>query len=691
MPIQTSPGINVSEYDQTTVVPAVSTTAGAIAGIFNWGPVGKLAIVSNETELADRFGKPNQKNFETFFTAANFLAYGNQLYVSRAANTTAYDDTSIGTFTAVAKTGANLVANATNVIFNINNDDDYQTKYDAGNFASADPAVKWAAKYPGATGNSLKVSVCDGATAWGSKLTNVANTLFKVNSKLANIQFSGLDYTNANTAWQALTVGDFITVGNSKVGYQKLKIAGKGGLPSGNQFQVAFTDKYKLIGAVNMAGTITRAWEFQGSAPKPTATPYNLQYGNTSAVDSLHVVVTDRDGKITGSAGAILEVFSGLSRATDAVTPEGNANYYVDVINQNSKWVWFTNHRIVDGTYANTANNIATVTTITPQTLSMASGNDGLDEVSIGDHAASVADAYNLLGNKEYVDVSLILGGKAGGADGVALSNYIIDNIAEQRKDCVVFISPPKEAVVNNKGNEVVDLSAFVLGDPDDEDVGYLQSSSYAVVDSGYKYQYDKYNDVYRWVPLNGDIAGLCVNTDNVRDPWWSPAGFNRGQVKNVVKLAFNPTQTDRDVLYPLGLNPVVNFPGQGTILYGDKTFANASSAFDRINVRRLFITLEKAIAKAAKALLFEFNDSFTRSQFVSLVNPYLRDVQARRGITDFRVVCDDSNNTAEVIDSNRFVGDIYIKPARSINYIQLNFVAVRSGVEFSEIVGKFQ
>jgi phage tail sheath protein FI len=282
----------------------------------------------------------------------------------------------------------------------------------------------------------------------------------------------------------------------------------------------------------------------------------------------------------------------------------------------------------------------------------------------------------------EDVDVSLILTGKSvGGTNGEGLGKYIVDNIAESRKDCVVFISPERGDVVNNAGDEADDIIEFRNS---------LSNSSYAFLDSGYKYAYDKYNDVYTYVPLNGDVAGLAVKTDELRDAWFSPAGFNRGQVKNIIKLPYNPKKADRDVLYQADVNPIVTFPGQGTVLFGDKTLLGKPSAFDRINVRRLFIVLEKAIATASKFTLFEFNDSFTRSQFKNLVEPFLRDVQGRRGIYDFKVVCDETNNTGEVIDGNRFIGDIYIKPAKSINFIQLNFVAVRSGVEFSEIVGQF-
>ena len=288
----------------------------------------------------------------------------------------------------------------------------------------------------------------------------------------------------------------------------------------------------------------------------------------------------------------------------------------------------------------------------------------------------NVETAYDLFKNKDITDISLVLTG----GHSTTVQDYVISNISSSRMDCLTFISPPLTAVVNNSGNETADIATWLTN------LGI--TSSYAVSDSGWKYQYDKYNNVYRWIPLNGDVAGLCVYTDTTRDPWFSPAGFNRGQIKNCIKLAWNPTKTQRDVLYSAGVNPIVSFPGQGTVLYGDKTLLNKPNAFDRINVRRLFIVLQKAIATAAQSSLFELNDEFTRAQFVSIITPYLRDVQGRRGITDFKVVCDSTNNTQQVIDSNQFVGDIYIKPARSINFIQLNFVAVGTGVDFTTIVG---
>ncbi|NDB84747.1 MAG: hypothetical protein EB127_18880, partial [Alphaproteobacteria bacterium] len=291
--------------------------------------------------------------------------------------------------------------------------------------------------------------------------------------------------------------------------------------------------------------------------------------------------------------------------------------------------------------------------------------------------SANLQSSYDYFVNGDVVDVSLIITAN----NSQAVAKYVVDNIAEVRKDCVVFASPSRSDVVNNAGSEVTSITSTR---------NLFNSSSYAVMDSNWKYQFDKYNNVYRWIPLNADIAGLCARTDADRDPWFSPAGLNRGTIKNAVKLAWNPTKTNRDDLYKIGVNPVMSIAGEGTVLFGDKTMLAKPSAFDRINVRRLFITLEKAITVASRYTLFEFNDEFTRAQFVALVEPFLRDVKGRRGIYDFRVVCDTTNNTPEVIDRNEFVGDIYIKPARSINYIKLNFVAVRTGVAFEEVVGKF-
>ena len=698
MPFQVSPGVNVSEIDLTTVVPAVSTTEGAIAGVFRWGPVESRTLVDSETNLAARFGKPTNFNAETFFTAANFLSYGNKLYVARAANTTANSSANTGGTLHVVR---NAVANSGAITdfndFIVKHADDYAVKDGLGNFAT-DQDAKYIAKYPGDLGNSLKISVCDSVTAYrfvanldngggnlSSTLGSVAvsvgssNVVFNVavgNGSIANAT------SYAGTLYATMIPGDYIEVGNTSIGKQFMKVLSVSAITNTStvaSFTVVTDDVYSLATNFSSPAGLTRYWEYFNSVDvAPGTSVYQSNFGNTSAVDELHVVVADEDGKISGTPGTVLEVFRGLSRATDAKTEDGSTNFYKEVLNQNSNYIWFANART--GATSNTAINLTSASTTTPLSVSFNGGTDGLDENTAA--LSSILTAYDLFASAENVDVSLILAGSTrGGTNGEQLANYLIDNIAERRKDCVVFVSPQRADVVNALGSEATNIVALRNS---------LRSTSYAVMDSGYKYQYDKYNDLYRYVPLNGDTAGLCVRTDDVRDPWFSPAGFNRGQVKNIVKLAYNPAKADRDVLYKAGVNPVVTFPGQGTVLFGDKTLLSKPSAFDRINVRRLFIVLEKAIATATQFTLFEFNDDFTRAQFRNLVEPFLRDVQGRRGIYDFKVVCDSTNNTGEVIDRNEFIGDIYIKPAKSINFIQLNFVAVRTGVEFSEVVGQF-
>jgi hypothetical protein len=386
----------------------------------------------------------------------------------------------------------------------------------------------------------------------------------------------------------------------------------------------------------------------------------------------MHIVVVDADGQFTGTQGTVLETYPFISKAVDA-SINGSSNYYKNVIFNNSRYVYAIDppsYNETFSTWGTTAANTTFANLTTNQQISLSGGNDVLPVN--GDFQLG----YDLFANKEDVNISLVITGEAN----TIVQQYVIDNVVNSRKDCVAFISPPASAVDTLSADQVVGITTWLTS--------LSRSSSYVVADSGYKYMYDKYNNKYRYIPLNGDVAGLCVNTDTVRDPWYSPAGLNRGQVKNAIKLAWNPNKTQRDAIYSLGVNPVISMPGQGIILFGDKTLQSKPSAFDRINVRRLFIVLEKAIAEAAKYSLFEFNDEFTRAQFVALVTPFLRDVQGRRGVTDFKVVCDTTNNTPQVIDSNQFVGDIYIKPARSVNFIQLNFVAVGTGVDFTTVVG---
>ena len=445
--------------------------------------------------------------------------------------------------------------------------------------------------------------------------------------------------------------------GNTVYGVAAARYAGE----IGNTLRVSIAD----------ANTYT-GWTYSTQfTSAPGTSTYVTNKGGT--LDEVHVIVIDEDGLFSGTRGTVLEKFGFVSKASDAKDDSGNNNYYKQVLESKSKYVYWMSHptTISTGTsWGSTANNTAFANLTANVTVSLSGGVDGTITT------ANVVTAYDSFDPAESVDIALVVSGPAN----QTLADSLI-SMAETRKDCVVFLSPEKADCVDNAGSETTDIRAY-------RDT--LTSTSYAVLDSNWKYQYDKYNDVYRWVPLNGDVAGLCARTDLERDPWFSPGGLNRGIIKNSIKLAWNPTKTNRDDLYVKGINPIVTFQGEGTVLFGDKTLLSKPSAFDRINVRRLFIVLEKAIARAARFSMFEFNDQFTRAQFVALVEPFLRDVQGRRGITDFRVVCDETNNTGEVIDRNEFIGDIYIKPARSINFIQLNFVAVRTGVSFDEVVGKF-
>jgi phage tail sheath protein FI len=585
MPFSISPGVNVSEIDLTTVVPGVATTEGAIAGVFRWGPTNERVLVSNEVELANTFGKPTNDNYETFFTAANFLSYSDALYVTR------------------------VTANA----------------------AVADANGAFEAAYEGELGNSLAVAYVTSA----SEFNGAASTYtIDVDASSTTGVVSGSD-----DDLNEIEVGDVLVVNNQELRITSIgSIANNAGTYSAT---VTFNTKYVAVeDAANTSFDVKWGWSsFFEAAP---------------GTNELHIVVYDEDGEFTGEAGTVLETYSNLSTVAGTKFFDGTTAYVNDALTQRSAYIRRTSGTLAAKGYE-----------------SFVGGDDGATESTIP--VGTLAAGYDLYQTSDEVDVSLILQGYPRED---AFANYLIDNIAEKRRDCVVFITPN----VTPGSYTAQQLVTAVAG---------LSASSYAVVDSGFKYQYDKYNDVYRWVPLNGDVAGLCARTDDNRDPWYSPAGYNRGFIKNVVKLSLNPTKVERDLIYKNGINPVISQAGQGTLLFGDKTFLNQPSAFDRINVRRLFIVLEKAIAISARRSLFEFNDDFTRAQFRNLVEPFLRDVQGRRGITDFRVVCDGTNNTPEVIDRNEFIGDIYIKPARSINFIQLNFVAVRTGVEFSEIVGQ--
>lgn len=556
MAFQLSPGVLVVEKDLTGIVPAVATSIGGYVGAFQWGPVEQITTISNEAELVRTFAKPNNTVAASWFSAANFLAYGNNLKVVRTVGTTS----------------RNAVTSGTAVL--IKNEDQWEAQYANG----AGSVGEFAAKFPGVLGNSLMVSACDasGFSTW---------------------------------AYRA---------------------------------------------------------EFDAA---PGTSDFFVNLGNTTAGDEMHIVVVDEDGLWTGTPGTLLEKFAFVSKASDAKRADGSNAFYRDVL-RGSRYVHWMDHPA--GTnWGSAASSSITFDGLGSDDWSLSGG--------VSDDAPSdgaLQSGWDLFANAEIVDVNLLINGP----NSLTVGQYMIQ-VAQSRMDCVGFVSPELASVLNNAGDEASDII-------EDRQTTLNVNTSYGVMDSGWKYQYDKYNDLYRWVPLNADIAGLCARTDTIADPWFSPGGLNRGQIKNVVKLAYSPDKTDRDDLYKNGINPVVSFPGEGTVLFGDKTLLAKPSAFDRINVRRLFIVLEKAIATAGKYQLFEFNDAFTRAQFRNLVEPFLRDVRGRRGIFDFRVVCDETNNTGEVIDRNEFVADIYIKPARSINFMQLNFIATRTGVSFEEVVG---
>ena len=635
MAFQLSAGVNVSEVDLTTIVPSVATSIGAFAGPFAWGPTNEVITISDEVRLASRFGNPDSTNYEYWFSAANFLAYTNNLKIVRAANT--------------AYSTLNASANTNGAIL-IQNEDDYEGNHATANTTNG-PMV---AKCPGALGNSLRISMCPSSQAFSSNLT-------VTDSLRANAVTAGDTTINVNGTPNAaanLIAGDLISV-DGGTSYIRVE--------SVNATAIITTT---APGTVVVGTAVLRKWQY---ADQFKVAPGTSDYATSKsgANDEIHIIVLDEDGNFTGTANNVVEKWAFVSKAADAKDSSGSSIYYPNVLNDQSEYVWWTGHQPGATNWGSNAQGTTFNTIRVPFSASMSGGADGTIVT------ANVISAYAQFANADSVDISLIISGPAN----QAIATNLISNIAEVRKDCLVFLSPERSDVVNNPGNEVTDSLAYRDS---------LTSTSFAVMDSGWKYQYDKYNDTYRYVPLNGDIAGLCARTDLERDPWYSPGGLNRGIIKNVIKLAYNPTKTNRDDLYVKGINPVVSFQGEGTVLFGDKTMLSKPSAFDRINVRRLFVVLEKSIARAARFSLFEFNDQFTRAQFVALVEPFLRDVQGRRGITDFRVVCDETNNTGEVIDRNEFVGDIYIKPARSINFIQLNFVAVRTGVSFDEVVGQF-
>ena len=639
MAFQVSPGVLVQEKDLTRIIPAVSTSIGAFAGTFTQGPLDEVVSISSEQELVSTFGKPNSSNFEDFFSAANFLQYSNSLRVVRVQNSSVSNATESGS------------------AFIIKNTTDYTNNYADG---SASVGM-WAARTAGAFGNSLQISQCPSATAYEEvNKTTVADASMAVGDTVVSV-----------TSGTGIEIGDIVNFG----GEYEYRVVGK----TTNDLSIVRKEEPQYYGTSESSGLheaptngaqVRRRWRYYELFDKaPGTSPYAQARGGSG--DELHIVVIDEDGTITGIKGEILEKFEAVSKASDSKTSQGSVNYYIDVIYKSSNYIYWMDHN-ASGSNWGSATSGTTFTDVTAiSNVSLQSGSDGTTATT-----GQKKTAYEMFADGETVDIGLII---SGAGDKVHIDNLI--TIAENRKDAVVFASPERADVVgianaNTQKSNVIDF------------FNQINSSSYIVFDSGYKYMYDRYSDVYRYVPLNGDTAGLSARTDLIADAWYSPAGFNRGIVRGAVKLAFNPTKTQRDELYRARVNPIATFPGQGTVLFGDKTGLSAPSAFDRINVRRLFIVLEKAIATASKFQLFEFNDEFTRANFRNIVEPFLREVQGRRGITDFLVVCDETNNTGEVIDRNEFIAEIFVKPARSINFITLQFIATRTGVSFDEVAG---
>ena len=732
-----SPGVHVKEIDLTNVIPAVSTSIGAIAGPFEKGPVSVVTAINSEEQLIQTFGKPDGSNFEWWFTAANFLQYADALRVVRAES---------GILNAGANSG-----------ILIRDDDHYEASFSTGQGSHGE----WAARSAGTWGNSIGVDICPGKRAFEQQLGtlnlvdgagavgDLTITVDDQNASDASIIIGDIIkfYTNNSitkvvagaitVATKNLTVdggSGTVAVGNRVVGAGisdggvVVKVAtvtdstnfilDKAIIVADNVVLAFTTDAAIETGNVEYEVTaissetltirqlddpaggglktiiadnsyIQRRWRFSDLF---IAAPGTSDWATANArgeEDELHIAVYDKTGDITGKdvdvkgqrTASVIELFSGLSKNSVAKTVQGGNNYYPDVIFRSSSYIYWTDHISAGSNYGTdvaTGTDYTLVSGVVVDTLT-----GGTDDYSVT--AGELEVAYDKFEDSENLDINLIMGGPSSGvADTEAGQDTLvtmITDLVELRKDCVGFVSPYRAGVVGVTSSITQTQNVKQAFDK-------CPSSSYMVFDSGYKYMYDKYNDVYRFVPLNGDTAGLCAHTDGVADPWFSPAGYNRGNVRSAIKLAYNPMKADRDILYKARINPVVDFPGQGVTLFGDKTALSKPSAFDRINIRRLFLVLEKAISTAAKFMLFEFNDEFTRAQFRNMVEPFLRDVQGRRGIFDFSVVCDSTNNTGEVIDRNEFIGDIYIKPVRAINFITLNFVAVRTGVAFSEVGG---
>ena len=734
-----SPGILIREVDLTQGrVDATTDKIGGIVGPFAKGPVGTVTRVNTENDLVDTFGKPydEDKHYETWMTASSYLAYGGIMNVVRA------DDAGLKNAT---DTGIDLKVKSRDHYVEL----DYPTTPKAGVSVIAKNPGSWANEirvaiidaqadqrlsFDQTPDGGAQVAVGMGVTQAIPANTVVSNTgvgagttslldghlkgiITKVNSTNVDIKVvSHVSAGGTSTAVEYNNVYKFSTTGNIAV-----HLAGANTSYASTTVSSAidwFGEQTLALSSSTVGGTETTStvkWNTLANAPGTSA--YAAARGAKN--DEIHVVVIDGKGTITGNAGTILEKHLNLSKASDAEFSVGSPSYWNRYLEVNSEYVFAGAGRtsgervktgfaddgfttFTDGGWnqkADDADGPNIFDAVGPLDLTLNGGKNygGKTSIETGALDSGLDDlisGYGLFENESEVDVDFLLmgSGKYGQDKTRALATKLIA-VSESRKDAVAFISPHRGAIISDASDGEDGTTALIksVEEATDAVIDFfdpITSSSYAVFDSGYKYMYDRFNDVFRYVPLNGDIAGTCARNDINNFPWFSPAGTSRGTILNAVKLAYNPGKLQRDRLYSSRVNPVIFSPGSGIILFGDKTGFAKASAFDRINVRRLFIFLENAIAAAAKDQLFEFNDEITRANFVNIVEPFLRDVQAKRGIQDFIVICDETNNTAAIIDSNEFVADIYIKPARSINFIGLNFIATRTGVAFEEVIG---
>jgi hypothetical protein len=744
---QNSPGVVFQERDLTTTSTVPSANVGVLVAPFAQGPVDEVVEITSERDLVERFGEPNEYNYEYWYTAAQFLSYGGLLKAIRVSNTALKNAVNGGT--------APLIKNR----------DDYEA-----NIEGAANSFDWVSREPGTLNNSIGIFVTDAgadqilvlpAPGSGNEHEFVADAALSAASGAGGEVFKYSIVLTVENIVGSFTPGSTTTVAisgsNETVNVLAYDAANKKleiGLPSGGvtgiiaagqtitqgtntcdiatsgverRLYVALTkdsiafaaaDVVADTNATNVTVSSVRdeynereylpGLKWVNVASRPGTSSYAADKGGHR--DELHVLVIDIDGNISGTPGQLLERYVGLSKASDAKTTVGEVNYYPTVIKQKSQYVYWAEHETEvyeatstasDGNFGQTADSrqfnllrsAAGSTAYPSGATTIGSKNNSTHYYRLASGAdypvsggfynignADVSTSYDLVLDAEAQIIDFILTGPSGADDSSAVAKITnLVTIAESRRDCMVFASPRRGNVIGETNPTTITNNIVAFMDQ-------LPSSSYLVLDSGYKYIYDKYNDVYRYIPTNGDVAGLCLQTAVNADPWFSPAGFTRGVLNNAVKLAYTPNKSQRDTLYSARVNPIVSFPGQGIVLYGDKTALGFASAFDRINVRRLFLTIERFIGAAAKTQLFEQNDEEQRTFFRNIVEPYLRDVQGRRGITDFLVKCDAANNPPEAVDRGEFQADIFVKPTRTINYITLNFVATRSGVAFNEV-----